>query len=55
MPKSTVLLVLYPRTSGINSSVYLNRTSDRKRIAATDLTVQRLLHVRFDDANSAYG
>ena len=37
-----------------NSSVYLNKTADLNIIVATDLAVQRPLHERFGDTNSAY-
>ena len=49
-----VVLVLYPKTTDTNYSVYLNKTADLNRIAATDLTVQRPLHERYGDASSAY-
>ena len=49
-----MVLVLYPKTTHTNYSVYLNKTADLNRIAATDLTVQRPLHERYGDASSAY-
>ena len=39
------VIVVYPRTTGTNSSVNCNKTADLNRIAASDLAVQRRLTV----------
>ena len=47
------VIVVYPRTTGTNSSVNRNKTADLNRIAASDLAVQRPFHEMFVDATSA--